>query len=86
MVLAYASHQIEQVPDAAHPGPDRIRQRIRDGSNRLADALHQAYRLRDKGDLEGARRLMEDLLKVEVVPLYREQAEILLGELVQHHP
>lgn len=60
-----------------------IRQRIRDGSNRLSDALHRAYRLRDRGDLKGARRLMEDLLEIEVVPLYREQAEILLEELAQ---
>lgn len=60
-----------------------IRRRIRDGSNRLSDALHQAYRLRDQGDLKGARRLMEDLLQIEVVPLYREQAEILLEELAR---
>ncbi|HLL00790.1 MAG TPA: DUSAM domain-containing protein [Myxococcaceae bacterium] len=60
-----------------------IRRRIRDGSNRLSDALHRAYRLRDSGDLEGARRLMEDLLELEVVPLYREQAEILLEELAE---
>jgi DUSAM domain-containing protein len=60
-----------------------IQRRIRDGSNRLADALHQVYRLRDSGDLEGARRLMEDLLEIEVVPLYREQAELLLEELAQ---
>lgn len=63
-----------------------IRRRIRDGSNRLSDALHHAYRLRDRGDLEGARRLMEDLLAVEVVPLYREQAEILLEELARRGP
>lgn len=60
-----------------------IRRRIRDGSHRLSDTLHQASRLRDRGDLEGARRLLEDLLKREVVPLYREQAEILLEELAQ---
>jgi DUSAM domain-containing protein len=60
-----------------------IRRRIRDGSNRLSDALHQAYRLRDRRDLSGARRLMEDLLEVELVPLYREQAQILLEELDQ---
>jgi DUSAM domain-containing protein len=63
-----------------------IRRRIRDGSNRLADALHQAYRLRDRGDLKGARSLLEDLLAIEVVPLYREQAEILLEELAGHAP
>lgn len=60
-----------------------IRRRIREGSNRLSDALHRAYRLRDRGDFQGARRLMEDLLQIEVVPLYREQAEILLEELAQ---
>jgi DUSAM domain-containing protein len=60
-----------------------IRRRIRDGSNRLSDALHRAYRLRDRRDLAGARRLMEDLLQIEVVPLYREQAKILLEELAQ---
>lgn len=60
-----------------------IRRRIRDGSNRLSDAFHRAYRLRDSGDLEGARRLMEGLLEIEVVPLYREQAEILLEELAE---
>jgi DUSAM domain-containing protein len=60
-----------------------IRRRIREGSNRLSDALYQAYRLRDQGDLQGARRLLEDLLQIEIVPLYREQAEILLEELAQ---
>jgi DUSAM domain-containing protein len=38
------------------------------------------YRLRDAGDLEGARRLMEQVLAVEVVPLYRGIAE---GELAK---
>jgi DUSAM domain-containing protein len=60
-----------------------IRRRIREGSHGLSDALHQAYHLRDRGDLQGARRLMEDLLQIEVVPLYREQAGILLEELAQ---
>ena len=52
----------------------KIRARIRDGSNRLSDALHRMYRLRDKGDLDGARQQMRDVLAVEVVPLYREIA------------
>jgi DUSAM domain-containing protein len=63
-----------------------IRRRIREGSNRLSDSLHRAYRLRDRGDLKGARSVMEDLLQVELVPLYREQAEILLEELAQQDP
>src|SRR5690242_237478 len=52
-----------------------IRRRITEGSNRLVDALHRMYQLRERGDLEGARQQMRDVLAVEVVPLYREVAE-----------
>ncbi|ATB34172.1 DUSAM domain-containing protein [Melittangium boletus] len=55
--------------------------RIDDGSDRLSDARLRMYDLRDAGDLEGARQQMRDVLAVEVVPLYREQAGILLDEL-----
>lgn len=58
----------------------RIRERIREGSNRIGDALLRMYELRDAGDLEGARRQMRDVLAVEVVPHYREIAE---GELAK---
>jgi DUSAM domain-containing protein len=57
-----------------------IRRRITEGSNRLVDALHRMYQLREKGDLDGARQQMRDVLAVEVVPLYREVAE---GEFVK---
>ncbi|WNG21667.1 DUSAM domain-containing protein [Cystobacter fuscus] len=52
-----------------------IRRRITEGSNRLVDALHRMYQLRDRGDLDGARDQMRGVLAVEVVPLYREVAE-----------
>ncbi|WP_321545006.1 DUF2379 family protein [Hyalangium rubrum] len=55
-----------------------IRARIRDGSRRLGNALHRMYRLQEKGDLDGARQQMRDVLAVEVVPLYRKIAQ---GEL-----
>ncbi|MFY0524863.1 DUSAM domain-containing protein [Archangium gephyra] len=58
-----------------------IRQRIRDGSNRLMQALERAYTLREAGDLEGARREMEGVLAVEVVPLYRAQATDVLEDI-----
>jgi DUSAM domain-containing protein len=58
-----------------------IRQRIRDGGIRYGDALHRAYRLRDQGNLDGARQQMRDVLSVEVVPFYREQAEMALVDL-----
>jgi DUSAM domain-containing protein len=59
----------------------RIRERIRDGSNRIVDSLHRMSRLRKKGDFDGARQQMRDVLAVEVVPYYREMAEGQLAEL-----
>ncbi|MCY1078857.1 DUSAM domain-containing protein [Archangium lansingense] len=58
-----------------------VRRRIHDGSWRLSRARDRAYDLRDAGDLDGARQLMRDVLAVEVVPFYREQAEIALEKL-----
>jgi DUSAM domain-containing protein len=58
-----------------------IRRRIHDGSWRLSRARDRAYDLRDAGDLDGAQQLMRDVLAVEVVPFYREQAEIALEKL-----
>lgn len=57
-----------------------IRHRIGEGSRRLSRTRSRAYELRDAGDLDGARQLMRDALAVEVVPLYREQAETLLNQ------
>lgn len=58
-----------------------IRQRIRDGSNRLMQALDRAYSLREAGDLKGARGEMEAVLAVEVVPFYRAQAMDVLEDI-----
>jgi DUSAM domain-containing protein len=58
-----------------------IRQRIRDGGIRYGDALHRAYRLREQGNLDGARQQMRDVLSVEVVPFYRERAEMALEDM-----
>lgn len=58
-----------------------IHQRIGEGSQRLMQALNQAYDLRDKGGLDEAQQLMRDVLAVEVVPSYRAQAEGMLEEL-----
>ncbi|WNG15329.1 DUSAM domain-containing protein [Cystobacter fuscus] len=58
-----------------------IRQRIRDGSNRLSKAENRVEELQEKGDFNGALHVIRDVLAVEVVPLYREHAEILLDEL-----
>lgn len=58
-----------------------IRQRIREGARRLSQARDRVEELQEKGDLNGAQQVIHDLLAVEVVPLYREHAEILLDEL-----
>jgi DUSAM domain-containing protein len=55
-----------------------ISRRISEGSHRLTPALLRMYRLIEAGDIDGARRQMEEVLAVEVVPLYRN---IALGEL-----
>lgn len=52
-----------------------VSRRIREGSNRLSDALHSMYRHQDSGDYDSARQLMRDLLAVEIVPFYRDIAE-----------
>jgi DUSAM domain-containing protein len=59
-----------------------IDRRIHDGSWRLTDARNQAKKLREEGDFDGAQQVMRDVLSVEVVPFYREQAEITLESLV----
>ncbi|ATB34676.1 hypothetical protein CYFUS_000083 [Cystobacter fuscus] len=57
--------------------------RINDGSDRITRALRRMSDLRDKGDLDGACQQMRDVLAVEVVPLYRKQADKRLKELTQ---
>lgn len=58
-----------------------IRQTIREGSRRLGSALLEAYRLQEAGDPKGARKVLEDLLAVEGVPLYRRTAQDELDDL-----
>ncbi|WP_223745164.1 DUSAM domain-containing protein [Corallococcus sp. AS-1-12] len=57
------------------------RERIRDGSIRLNITEMRARDLVRAGDKVGARKLLEDLLAVERVPLYREQVELSLEDL-----
>ncbi|WP_434346460.1 DUSAM domain-containing protein [Myxococcus virescens] len=55
--------------------------RIKEGSDRLTDALYRAKRYRLSGNLDSARQEMRDVLSVEVVPHYREIAESQLEDL-----
>lgn len=61
-----------------------IRRRIREGSRRLGRALLETYRLQESGDLKGAQKVLEDLLAVEVVPLYRHTAQSELDDLLAY--
>jgi DUSAM domain-containing protein len=84
--VAISSEDAEEAlrnPSTATALLQEVRRRITDGSRRLNRARHKAYQLRDAGDLEGARKLMEEVLIAEVVPFYREQAEILLREVAR---
>lgn len=57
-----------------------ITRRIDEGSARLSKAQIRASDLQDAGDLDGACKLMEEVLAVEVVPHYRRIAESELRE------
>ncbi|WP_434347864.1 DUSAM domain-containing protein [Myxococcus virescens] len=58
-----------------------IAKRIRVGSRRLSRALIEARKHEEAGDRDAARAPLLALLDVEVVPLYREQAQIQLDAL-----
>jgi DUSAM domain-containing protein len=58
-----------------------ISRRIREGSRRLSRALVDAERRRAAGDVRGARELLERVLAVEVVPLYRSSVQVTLDAL-----
>jgi DUSAM domain-containing protein len=82
--VAIDAEEVEQALHTELAATDLLRnmaRRIRDGSHRLSRALTQMYRLRDSGDLEGARQQMRDVLAVEVVPHYRDIAEVSLKAL-----
>lgn len=58
-----------------------IGRRIREGSRRLMRAISEANRRKEAGDTAGARKILEDVLAVEIVPLYRQHAEAELSYL-----
>ncbi|NOK33761.1 DUSAM domain-containing protein [Corallococcus exercitus] len=58
-----------------------VARRIRDGSNRLSRALSEATRRQEASDVDGARQVLRDILKDEVVPLYRDIAQVQLEAL-----
>ncbi len=58
-----------------------IAKRIRVGSRRLSRAITETMKHQEAGDLDAARALLLDLLAVEVVPYYRDLAQIQLDAL-----
>lgn len=65
-------------PSGAETLVRELRRRIFEGSRRLSRALVDSARRKKAGDVAGARAVLEGVLSVEVVPLYREQAQIAL--------
>ncbi|AEI64254.1 hypothetical protein LILAB_11725 [Corallococcus macrosporus] len=58
-----------------------IAKRIRVGSRRLSRAIAEAMKHEEAGDLEAARVPLLELLDVEIVPFYRELAQVQLDAL-----
>lgn len=58
-----------------------ISKRIRVGSRRLSRALTESNKCQEEGDLDAARAPLLELLDVEVVPFYRELAQVQLDAL-----
>lgn len=82
--VAISDAETEKALEGPSSGVDlamEVGRRIREGSRRLMRAISEAHRLHAAGDMPGARRRLEDLLAVEVVPLYRKQAEAELAHL-----
>ncbi|WP_414639337.1 DUSAM domain-containing protein [Archangium sp.] len=55
-----------------------MRRRIFEGSRRLSRAFAESDRRKKAGDVAGAREVLERVLAVEVVPLYRQHATTML--------
>jgi DUSAM domain-containing protein len=55
-----------------------LRRRIFEGSRRLSKAFAESDRRKKAGDVAGAREVLEQVLAVEVVPLYRQHATTML--------
>jgi DUSAM domain-containing protein len=58
-----------------------MRRRIFEGSRRLSRAFARSDRLKKAGDVAGARAVLEEVLAVEVVPLYRQHATTMLDDV-----
>jgi DUSAM domain-containing protein len=68
-------------PSGAEALVREMRRRIFEGSRRLSRALVDSDRRKRAGDVPGARAVLEGVLAVEVVPLYREQVEVALEHM-----
>ncbi|AKQ64500.1 hypothetical protein A176_001412 [Myxococcus hansupus] len=82
--VAIAQQEVSQAIDddaSASELLKEIAKRIRVGSRRLSRALIEANKLQESGDLEAARAPLLALLDVEVVPFYRELAQVQLDAL-----
>ncbi|HEX8819162.1 MAG TPA: DUF2379 family protein [Archangium sp.] len=67
-----------RTPAGAETLVREMRRRIFEGSRRLSQAFAESDRRKKAGDVAGAREVLEGVLAVEVVPLYRQHATTML--------
>ncbi|WP_071898176.1 DUSAM domain-containing protein [Cystobacter ferrugineus] len=65
-------------PEGAETLVREMRRRIFEGSRRLSRAFTESARRKKAGDVAGAREVLERVLAVEVVPLYRQHATTMI--------
>jgi DUSAM domain-containing protein len=68
-------------PEEAAVLVGQMRRRIREGSERVGQAMLDAASRAAEGNMRSARLMLKEALAAEVVPYYRESLEALLHEL-----
>ncbi|WP_375759494.1 DUSAM domain-containing protein [Corallococcus exercitus] len=80
MTRADADAALGSVPETAALVRE-IHRRTREGSYRLGRAFGASDALKENGDRAGARKVLEDAMAAEVVPLYRAQLQAYLDHV-----
>lgn len=79
--VAISNDDVERAlltPEGTETLVREMRRRIFEGSRRLSRAFAESDRRKKAGDVAGAREVLERVLAVEVVSLYRQHATTML--------
>ncbi|WP_158621651.1 DUSAM domain-containing protein [Corallococcus aberystwythensis] len=80
MTRADAESALGSAPDTAALVKE-IHRRTREGTYRLGRTFGASDLLKESGDRAGARKVLEDAMAAEVVPLYRAQLQAYLDHV-----